>query len=732
MIKELSISLSNCYGIRSFCHSFKFTKQHAHLIYAPNGTMKTSLAKTLRFLSNQSKDKPEDTVFIDRIPSYSITIDGTPVQSENLFVFNGEDDIDSSKSFINILASAELKQKYENIYARLNKEKDALISKLKTDSLSTDCEKEIIDAFSSDDNDTIFSILETIFGFCSSDKYCYKFRYNDIFDVKGAVKSFIEKFKDDLQVYFGIYLNLLKNSILYRVEGEHHFGTYQVSQMLQMVSDVHFFGVKHKIVLQDGTVLSSNDDLDQFIKQEQEKILTDTKLKKAFEKITKAVDKNTELRGFKRIIEQHPEWIPHILEYDTFKRDVWIGFLSNNEIYPLFEQYYSVYLANKDDLLNILQSADNQQKAWTDIIDLYNARFHVPLRVNITNQKDIILKHQAAKLSFTYDDGINSAETDKQRLTKVLSRGEIRAFYILQFLFEMEERKNADKDSIIVLDDVADSFDYQNKYAIIEYIRDLISSTKNNIFMIILTHNYDFYRNLTLRLSLKRDNLWMSTRNPDGAISIVPGQYRGDVYSNAFVGHDDNDEIFISMIPFVRNLVMYTEGENSQDYLTLTSCLHRKHDTYTITERNILDIVKKYIKGQTHKRTASDSPIYDIIINTANNISNNTNINSVLIQNKIAIAISIAIRLITEEYIYNKFIKDGVPNEKFESSSNQLGKWSQVFKELYPSHPNKITIERVNMMTPEFIHINSFMFEPLIDMSISHLIDLYNDCKCLK
>ena len=175
---------------------------------------------------------------------------------------------------------------------------------------------------------------------------------------------------------------------------------------------------------------------------------------------------------------------------------------------------------------------------------------------------------------------------------------------------------------------------------------------------------------------------------------------------------------------------MYTEGENSQDYLTLTSCLHRKHDTYTITERNILDIVKKYIKGQTHKRTASDSPIYDIIINTANNISNNTNINSVLIQNKIAI--SIAIRLITEEYIYNKFIKDGVPNEKFESSSNQLGKWSQVFKELYPSHPNKITIERVNMMTPEFIHINSFMFEPLIDMSISHLIDLYNDCKCLK
>ena len=369
MIKELSISLSNCHGIRNLCHSFKFTKQHAHLIYAPNGTMKTSLAKTLRFVSNQSKEKPEDTVFIDRITSFTINVDGSPIQSENLFVFNGEDDIDSSKSFINFLASAELKQKYENIYARLNKEKDALISKLKTVTLSTDCEKEIIDAFSSDNNDTIFNILEKIYGLCSSDKYCYKFRYNDIFDVKGTVRAFIEKFKDALQGYFTIYLNLLKNSILYRVEGEHHFGTYQVSQLLQMVSDVHFFGVKHKLVLQDGTMLSSNEDLDQFIKQEQDKILTDSKLKKAFEKITKAVDKNTELRGFKRIIEQHPDWIPQILEYDIFKRNVWIGFLSNNEVFPLFEQYYNVYLANKDELLNILQSADDQQKIWTDIID---------------------------------------------------------------------------------------------------------------------------------------------------------------------------------------------------------------------------------------------------------------------------------------------------------------------------------------------------------------------------
>lgn len=38
-------------------------------------------------------------------------------------------------------------------------------------------------------------------------------------------------------------------------------------------------------------------------------------------------------------------------------------------------------------------------------------------------------------------------------------------------------------------------------------------------------------------------------------------------------------------------------------------------------------------------------------------------------------------------------------------------------------------IEEVNMMTPEGIHLNSFMYEPLIDMSAEHLVSLYNRCK---
>ncbi len=38
-------------------------------------------------------------------------------------------------------------------------------------------------------------------------------------------------------------------------------------------------------------------------------------------------------------------------------------------------------------------------------------------------------------------------------------------------------------------------------------------------------------------------------------------------------------------------------------------------------------------------------------------------------------------------------------------------------------------LERVNLMTPENIHLNSFMFEPILDMSPEHLKNLYRDVK---
>jgi hypothetical protein len=54
------------------------------------------------------------------------------------------------------------------------------------------------------------------------------------------------------------------------------------------------------------------------------------------------------------------------------------------------------------------------------------------------------------------------------------------------------------------------------------------------------------------------------------------------------------------------------------------------------------------------------------------------------------------------------------------------------FKELFKEEGASIKIlDRVTLMTPENIHVNSFMYEPIVDMSDEHLKKLYSDAKTL-
>ena len=318
-------------------------------------------------------------------------------------------------------------------------------------------------------------------------------------------------------------------------------------------------------------------------------------------------------------------------------------------------------------------------------------------------------------------------QTDKDKLDKILSRGEKRAFVILQFIFDMESRKSTNQETLLVMDDIADSFDYQNKYAIIEYIKDLAQT--GIFYSIILTHNYDFYRTLSSRLNVKGDNLWLVEKLKTHEIKFNKGQYTGNVFVNAFIGNDDDDKIFISMIPFARNLIEYTEGLNSNNYLKLTSCLHVKTDTKTITIQDVADIVEKYTQKKGIKHCKNNDSIYDLIMKTADAITNEKEIETVKIENKIVM--SIAIRLLAEQYIYDVIINAGKCEQDFKTDKNQTGFWTRKYKEFCPNDKNKSIIEEVNIMTPELIHLNSFMYEPLIDMSIHHLLSLYDKCKKL-
>ena len=47
------------------------------------------------------------------------------------------------------------------------------------------------------------------------------------------------------------------------------------------------------------------------------------------------------------------------------------------------------------------------------------------------------------------------------------------------------------------------------------------------------------------------------------------------------------------------------------------------------------------------------------------------------------------------------------------------------------SDKEKKLFDQVVLMTPENIHLNAFMYEPIIDTSVYHLIDLYEELQKL-
>lgn len=434
------------------------------------------------------------------------------------------------------------------------------------------------------------------------------------------------------------------------------------------------------------------------------------------------------MRALKSILEVHPEWIIELFDFEEFRKKVWIGHLAKPELKPLLDEFNLVYQEKKTELESILAEAEKEQERWKNIVNLYNDRFDVPFSVSIENQRDVILKQEAAKLCFTYkeDEGVAIVK-DKKELVNILSRGEKRAFYILQLLFELEARKDAAFTSIIVFDDIADSFDYQNKYAIIEYIKDLSEQFAGKFVLLVMTHNFDFYRTVASRIPKDRQRFWMALRDDHGNVNLEQGRYVKNLFVNAFIGHDNNDKVFISMIPFVRNLVEYTKGEDDPDYLKLTYCMHQKPQTPDITEREVVNILKDYTQNKGMKRAPTDNKIYELILKTADTIATEQTPNLVLIENKIVL--SLAIRHLAEKYMHDKLIAAGKSEADLICSGAQTGVWSCLFKATLPNDTHKDIIERVNMMTPEVIHLNSFMFEPLIDLSLNHLLSLYNKCK---
>ena len=218
-------------------------------------------------------------------------------------------------------------------------------------------------------------------------------------------------------------------------------------------------------------------------------------------------------------------------------------------------------------------------------------------------------------------------------------------------------------------------------------------------------------------------------------IILLPGG--GRVITNPFdkwrseCGKDE--KLLIAAIPFVRELYGHQKGGGSREYLLLTHLLHDKEvdnqnsipATYNISLSDIESVFAGMLDVQ-FEFPDKTKKVIDIIFSIADQIQQDPH-DGICLEDKIVLAM--AIRLLAEQKILTYIERPS------NISKDQFWQLYNAFRGQFGSDETKKVIldvlEQVSIITPANIHINSFMYEPIIDIGIDELVCLYERVKAV-
>ncbi len=725
-MQKVIIEFNHCYGINHLSHTFDFSKKRAALVYAANGVMKTSFAKTFKDLSKEVKSK--DRIYTDRPTSRSVKLEnGSDIEPASVFVVEPYNSAYSSDKVSNLLVNRDLKSEYDGILKDIDKLLGDVVAKVKKSSGIKSGLEELMSSTFSKRSDNLLCALDRIRAEVINDPLddsLANVPYGVIFNDKVEKLISDTDIKARLEEYTSNYDSLLSKSRFFR---KGVFNHYQATEIAKQLKNHGFFKADHKVFLNDGTdetEVKTEQELATLISEELTAILSDSDLKASFDKLDKKIS-NQELRTFREFLLKNPTIIPRLMKPEMLLEDLLKYHLMQSR--EQFEELMTTYDSGKKRLDEIAKEASNQATKWQEVVDIFNQRFSVPFKIVMQNKEDVILKRDTPNVEFEFKDkSLKSKTIARRKLLDVLSNGERRALYILDIIFEVQARIEGKVPTLFVIDDIADSFDYKNKYAIVEYLADVLN--ESNFRQIILTHNYDFYRTVWKRLHLDGVNFHVS-KTEDAIILTDETMYRDPFEKwKKVANNDQKHDCLFAMIPFVRNLAEYC-GFSDEETI-LTSALHIKPGQPDLTIGKMLEIFKKVLNGQEFQiNLPDDSPVISELLTVADNLAEGDD-PALDLEKKVVLAI--AIRLLAERFMIEKTNGgEWVKNIK----QNQTAKLARRFKEMAKQDSTLLesarVVDRVNLMTPENIHLNSFMYEPILDMSSEHLKTLLRDVSAL-
>lgn len=561
--------------------------------------------------------------------------------------------------------------------------------------------------------------------------YCGNISYSTIFDATVLKKIETRDFQNQIQAFIASS-NRVYESFGYLEKGQ--FTLPKLKDIRKSLEKDCFFVRNNKLMLAGVESVEDMRMLDSKISEIETAIRQVPELQ-SIEKLL------SDAKGMllKDVIETHPEIVEFLAmdQLPMLRKALWLSYISDNK--GLFDDLRDKYHA----LSNEIDSVSLDDTPWKRALDIFNKRFSVPFLMEISNLKGAIIGESIPRIEFLFEKDGRTVKINRARLDELdtLSQGEKRALYLLNIIFDIEQVRMSGQEKLLIVDDIADSFDYKNKYAIIEYLYEL--AQENQFYLLILSHNFDFYRTVSSRLNLRRDNKLMA--NTDGeTITITQEYYQNQPFEQW--KQTPNKKNVLALIPFVRNLIEFGRDQNisqtSSDFLFLTSLLHEKADSHTITFGQILPLYQNYDGVRMFQ---PDIQMSEYVLDSLYEVCDTITAMDTLLENKIILAM--AIRHKAEAYMIqeiNQFhgqmlwkirrqIYSGTNIEFLAAVANMPNQTRELLNgyKQFGSSESLSVLNEVSIMTPENIHLNSFMYEPLLDMDVVELLDLYSRIKML-
>lgn len=703
----------NVYGIKKL-NNPKLINGNT-LIYSPNGTMKTSFSDGFQDIINGVI--PRDEFIIPQVnSSFEISDNGNIINNGNVtkgidaFVFNTEkytNEILTSSVLEPLVMSKDLRDKYKDTFNKLETIKNSVNELLSINVFNNKkADIEDLNALSTLLGKKHF--LDTLLSIPALNEYKDSY-YNDI-DYK---KIFNEKTEDIInEPNFQDACNNYKIFVDKKLDDavfENGFTFEYLQKLSQDLVKNKFFAAGHKIKL-NGHDLMGEKELKNYIDDIIKRVFESGEVSSEFSKIKTMLNKNSTIRAFTEIISRDTRIIRELSLESEFKKRIIFTKLSKFKEQIL--EYQKEALELKDKLEMVVEEANKTTNIWKQIIDKYNSRFIAnKLDVEIVNVSDAVLdlnppifKKKIKGTNLEVDENI------QQRF----STGERRAILILNLLFEVELRKG--KQFALILDDISDSFDYKNKYAIIECLRDF--SEDSNIQLIILTHNFDFYRSISIALN-KKINKRLFAYSSNGIVSfseLNTNNFKDYSYYTNWKNNGNYIDL-IAIIPFLRNVSQLNANSNDADYIALTKFLHYDTTTNNLQFSSAQSIFLKH-NVSCGSLNLNENYINKLVEEAKKLLSKR--ISEIDLRAKVVLAI--LIRLLSDKFMIDKYFAKHNSYPLIQNKPNQSRElYNLTIGDLLDEE--KSILQTCFIIAPSFIHLNSFMYEPLVDVGTEKIKD---------